>query len=198
MILNSAKLPALLGLQKDFFKSYLLPGETALDMTVGNGHDTLFLADLVSESGQVYGFDVQSAALEKTAKKVAGRRGVQLILMGHERLAQALPEQCRGKVGAAMFNLGYLPGSSREIVTRPETTLAALEQLQVWLRPGAGLSIHIYMGHPGGKLEGEAVIGWAEKLPWQSWEVAAYEAVNKAQNREVLLLIVKKQGVAET
>lgn len=190
--LNFAAFPGLLELGKSFFESYLLPGEIALDMTVGNGHDTFFLSELVGEKGQVYGFDVQKAALERASERLAGRSEVQLFLSGHERFAELVPPECKGKVGAAMFNLGYLPGSSKEIVTRAESTLVALECLKDWLRPGGGLSAHIYTGHPGGEVEGEAVLAWAKELAWQSWEVAAYEVINKAQNREVLLLIVKK------
>ena len=44
---------SLLGLCKFFFESYIMPGEIALDMTVGNGHDTLFLSRLVGEPGRV-------------------------------------------------------------------------------------------------------------------------------------------------
>ena len=33
-------------------------GQIAIDCTVGNGNDTLFLASLVGENGRVYGFDI--------------------------------------------------------------------------------------------------------------------------------------------
>jgi len=35
----------------------LTPGDTAVDGTVGNGHDTLFLAECVGPTGRVVGFD---------------------------------------------------------------------------------------------------------------------------------------------
>jgi len=34
------------------------PGDIAVDGTVGNGHDTLFLAKCVGRSCHVYGFDI--------------------------------------------------------------------------------------------------------------------------------------------
>ena len=34
------------------------PGDFVIDGTAGNGHDTLFLANLVSDSGRVYSFDI--------------------------------------------------------------------------------------------------------------------------------------------
>ena len=38
-----------------------------VDMTCGNGFDTLFLAEI---SKKVYAFDIQDAAIENTLKKV--------------------------------------------------------------------------------------------------------------------------------
>lgn len=37
----------------------LRPGDTAVDATMGNGHDTLFLAQAVGPTGHVIGFDIQ-------------------------------------------------------------------------------------------------------------------------------------------
>lgn len=43
--------------------SRLVPGDLAIDATVGTGADTLFLAQQVGRRGQVIGFDIQSEAL---------------------------------------------------------------------------------------------------------------------------------------
>ena len=50
---------------------------------MGNGYDTLFLAKLAK---QVYAFDIQEQALEKTQERLnqAGLTNAQLILQGHE------------------------------------------------------------------------------------------------------------------
>jgi ubiquinone/menaquinone biosynthesis C-methylase UbiE len=39
------------------------PGDVVIDATVGQGHDTLKLAQLVGPQGNVFGFDIQEAAL---------------------------------------------------------------------------------------------------------------------------------------
>lgn len=49
------------------------------------------------------------------------------------------------------FNLGYLPGGDKEIITRSETTLLALEAAKRILIPGGLISIVVYVGHPGGR-----------------------------------------------
>lgn len=48
------------------------------------------------------------------------------------------------------FNLGFLPGGDKEIITKPETTLPALEAAKKILMPGGLISLVVYVGHPGG------------------------------------------------
>lgn len=89
-----------------------------VDATAGNGHDTVFLAELAGRTGHVYAFDVQTAALGATRNRLeaAGLADrVTLIHAGHENLAGLVPE-CT--VTAILFNLGFLPGSDKR---RPHT-----------------------------------------------------------------------------
>lgn len=45
-----------------YWQSVVRPGDCVVDATLGNGHDTLFLAKLVGPAGHLYGFDVQACA----------------------------------------------------------------------------------------------------------------------------------------
>jgi ubiquinone/menaquinone biosynthesis C-methylase UbiE len=54
----------------ELLKEVINPGDTVVDATMGNGNDTLFLAELVGEDGYVHAFDVQEQALENTSKKI--------------------------------------------------------------------------------------------------------------------------------
>ena len=56
----------LTGLHKHFILEHLGEGEVAVDFTMGNGGDTLFLSKTVGESGKVYAFDIQEEALAST------------------------------------------------------------------------------------------------------------------------------------
>ncbi|PID81943.1 hypothetical protein CSB20_00400, partial [bacterium DOLZORAL124_64_63] len=47
-------------------RDHITPGDTAIDATLGNGHDTLFLARCVGKTGTVIGFDVQTQAITST------------------------------------------------------------------------------------------------------------------------------------
>lgn len=93
------------------------PGDTAIDATIGNGVDTLFLARLVGEKGFVYGFDIQADALHRTrarltASGIADER-YHLFLESHHRMEERIPTDSRGRIAAVMFNLGYLPGTDQ-------------------------------------------------------------------------------------
>jgi predicted methyltransferase len=138
-------------------------GDLAVDATVGNGHDTLFLARQVGPDGHVWGFDVQQQALAATARQLLEHRltdRVTLVHGGHELLSETLPASARGQLAAVMFNLGYLPGSDKRVTTLPRTTLAALAAARDQLRSGGLLSVLAYRGHAGGQQEAQAVAGW--------------------------------------
>ena len=57
---------SLVNVAHNLIKDVLHPGDIAIDATVGNGHDTLFLVEQVSPSGKVFGFDIQQAAIDST------------------------------------------------------------------------------------------------------------------------------------
>lgn len=169
------------------------PGVMAVDATAGNGHDTLFLASTVGAAGRVWAFDVQETALVAAKNRFQTEAPhlldtVTFIHAGHETASTALPPEARGNIRAVTFNLGYLPGSDKHIVTTAPHTLAALDGLSAMLAVGGVLSVHSYQGHPGGEEEGMAVAGWFAALPWETWRVAEYGFRNKLRNPEVLFL----------
>jgi predicted methyltransferase len=131
----------------------LRPGDTAVDATCGNGHDTAFLAAAVGPRGVVHAFDVQPAAIEAMQLRVAESLHAELQptlrchLASHADMLQ-LVGSCAARV--VMFNLGYLPGSDRGTTTQTGSTLAAVQAACDVLQPGGLCSILCYTGHPGG------------------------------------------------
>jgi SAM-dependent methyltransferase len=173
-----------------FLKARVQPGDRVADATCGNGHDTLFLARLVGEGGKVWAFDIQEEALTNTRMLLeeAGCPGqVELVASGHERFAEIVGEPLR----AAVFNLGYLPGGDKSVVTRPDETIAALEQAAGLLMPGGVITVCIYTGHPGGAEEGEAVEKWAAALPPAEFNVWLGRQINRPSSAPYLLLVEK-------
>lgn len=192
--------------------------DVVVDATMGNGYDTLFLAEL---GAKVYAFDVQEAALEATEKRLENKAiktqimkkaspvdqstlslkeqtfnevsmtepSVDLILAGHEELINYV----QSPVKAAIFNLGYLPKTDKNIVTRAETTLSALSSLTDLLVVGGRIALVIYYGHEGGEEEKNAVINWASTLPQKDWEVTSYAPLNQIHTPPILVLIEKRK-----
>ena len=141
----------------------IYPGSIAIDMTAGNGLDTLFLAQCVGMQGTVYALDLQADAIARTALRVsqAGYASVvRCIHADHADIADHVPLEHRGKISCAMFNLGYLPFSDKSVVTQAPTTLRALDTLESLLAPCGLISILSYVGHPTGLQESQAVEGW--------------------------------------
>ena len=169
----------------DFLTQVITKDDIVVDATMGNGHDTLFLAKLAK---QVYAFDIQEQALEKTNKRLqaAGLTNVQLILQGHETVDQFVSE-----LKAAIFNLGYLPSADKSIITRPHTTIEALEKLCHMLVKGGRIAIMIYYGHEGGDLEKDAVLNYVSQLPQQEYTATIYRTLNQVNNPPFLVMIEK-------
>ena len=187
--------PHLRDLSRAFVGQVVKPGDWALDGTAGNGHDTLFLVNLVGDAGKVFAFDVQKSSLDKTLSRLEAT-GVahrcQFCLGGHEQLAEMLPEDCCGRIRAGMFNFGYLPGSDRKVATKAKTSVEAVSRLLEYLCPGGVISLHLYAGHSGGASELKAIAALCEELPESEWRIAQYSIINKQRNREVLILGEKK------
>jgi len=169
----------------------LREGDQVIDATCGNGHDTRFLARCVGPSGRVLAFDVQAAAIgaaARLAEESGLRDRIDFFHESHAGLAErAAPES----IAAVMFNLGYLPGADREVTTRPEATLPALEAAARVLRPGGWLCVMAYSGHEGGPEEAAVVEGWMASRADLLWRVARYGMLGTLSPAPVLLLAVK-------
>lgn len=184
------KLQRVLQYAQHLLKDSVEEGDTVVDATAGNGHDTLFLAQLVGDNGQVYAFDVQKSAVDATLHRLLdnGLEHRALVLhTGHEEIAKHVQKP----VAAAIFNLGYLPGSDHDIITKPNTTIQAIQALLDLLKVGGIIVLVIYHGHEGGKEERDAVIDYVSKLPQKFVHVLRYEFLNQ-QNDPPFIIALEK------
>jgi precorrin-6B methylase 2 len=158
------------------------PGDAVIDATAGNGHDTLFLSRLVGEAGRVWAFDVQEAAVLETRRRLAeaGVANATVIHSGHETMREQVPAEWHGRLNAIMFNLGYLPGSDKSIITLTETTLSAITTALNLLKPGGLLTIAVYPGHDGGNDEQRAIGEWAAALSPKTFEAQLLRPINRS------------------
>ncbi len=166
----------LVSLSHEWVKARLTLGNRAIDATAGNGNDTLFLSQCVGKSGHVAAFDIQERAIVETRELLTreGCKNVEVFQRGHEKMIETLGSEWVGATQAILFNLGYLPRSDKEITTRIETTLPALEASRTLLSSGGILVVTVYTKHAGGFEESVAVDKWlshcgAEKILRQGW-----------------------------
>ena len=153
----------LLQLQKQFILNHLREGDTAVDFTMGNGHDTEFLSKTVGNGGRVFAFDVQQQALDSTAAnlKAAGcPENYTLILDSHHKVK----DYVQGPIRAGMFNLGYLPGSDKSVTTMRVTTMPAIKAAIDLLDHGGVLLVAVYPGHAEGDAEGKMLLDYFATL----------------------------------
>lgn len=182
-------------------------GGLAVDLTAGNGQDTLFLWHLAGPEGTVLAFDIQPCALDHTERRLAdagagvirlhagqplpeGTPGVFLAGTCHSRLPRVL----RAAPAAVMANLGYLPGGDHALITCPDTTLQALRSALRQLAVGGRLVVTAYPGHPGGDVESRAVRELFASLDADHWLVLELGAANRPQ--APLLLVAEKRAAA--
>ncbi|MFX3623699.1 MAG: class I SAM-dependent methyltransferase [Ectobacillus sp.] len=189
------KLERILPFARTLLHTAVQPGSYAVDATMGNGHDTCFLAELVGEEGKVFAFDIQRQALENTKLRLEenslDKRAI-LFHASHDELLRVLPKEAHGNITGAVFNLGYLPGGDKEIVTKPHSTIAAIQQLLEVMAPEGIIVLVIYHGHPEGELERDEVINFAANLDQKKAHVLRYEFINQRNHPPFIIAIEKR------
>ena len=165
-------------------------GDTAVDATMGNGHDTLFLANQVGPEGHVYAFDIQESAVESTRKLLAQHgvlARVTLLCTSHAELAGYVPRP----VSAVVFNLGWLPGGNHSITTQCASTEKAVKSGLELLRPGGILTVCAYPGHEEGDRERSMLISLFSSLSNREYNVLRQSFINAGKGAPECFIIQK-------
>ncbi len=180
-----------LTLSHRLFREHVSPGSICIDATAGRGRDTELFCQLVGEQGKVLAFDIQQEALDST-RALLEEKGVlqraQLILDSHEHMhLYAKP----GSVDCIAFNLGWLPGGSHQIFTRPQSSIAAIESGLKLLRVGGVMSICIYYGRDCGFEERDTLLAYLPTIDSQKFTVLLQQFCNRPNNPPIPVFIYK-------
>lgn len=189
------KMDRILPFAKILLERAVKTGDIAVDGTVGNGHDTVFLAKLIGETGRVYGFDIQEEAILNSKQRLETEglaERVSLHYIGHEQVGKTISPEHQGKITGAIFNLGYLPGSDKTIVTKAETTISAVEQLLEMMAPGGIIVLVIYHGHEEGVIERDALLNFCQRMNQKKAHVLQYQFINQKNNPPFIVAIEKR------
>ncbi|XP_023645923.1 uncharacterized protein LOC111832638 [Capsella rubella] len=174
-------------------------GDMVIDATCGNGNDTLAMLKMVIDDsgGCVYAMDIQKDAIESTSSLLDQNLGskekdcVRLFNICHSKMEEIVPENTPVRMVA--FNLGYLPGGNKSIITVSDTTLLALKAAERVLMPGGLISLVVYIGHPGGREELEVVEAFGSGLPVSDWVCCKFQMLNRPL-APVLVFIFKREN----
>lgn len=179
-----------ISISKEMLKSHISEGDIVLDATVGNGNDTLDLARLVGNNGKVYGFDIQSIAIENTKTLLLENNlldNVILINDNHKNIGDYIKEP----LDLAIYNLGYLPKGDKDIKTDAKNTVMSVCKALSLLKGNGLLIITSYIGHPGGFEEKEALERTLMELDQKRYNVLKNEFINQKNFPPLLYLIEK-------
>ena len=177
----------------DVLHQVIQEGDTVIDATLGNGHDTVMLAELVGPSGKVIGFDIQADAVGRTAARLLDAsllERCELYAEGH----QNIPNRVHCPIKAAVFNLGWLPGGDKSVTTHWDTTHAAIIAALSLLADGGVCTVCAYPGHEAGDHERSALMDWLSTLRPQEYNVLHHRFLNAGPGAPECFVIQKQWG----
>ncbi len=187
---------SLLNIAHDTLKKHIQINDTVIDATVGNGHDTLFLAKQIGPLGKLFGFDIQQSAIDSTLAKfqsIPFTQNLRLFHASHESMKEKIPAEYHGKISAIMFNLGYLPGSDKSIITSTPSTIKALNAACTIIADKGIITVMAYPGHKGGDLETTEIVNWYQQLNKSQFQT---DIINSSMNNGTapILFIIRKHS----
>lgn len=174
-----------------FIEQQVHPGDTCIDATMGNGHDTELLCRLAGAEGTVLAFDIQPLALENTRKRLQELdlpENCRLILDSHSHMDQYADAD---SVSCITFNFGYLPGGDHALATRPDTSIEAIRQGLSLLKKAGLMSLCIYSGGDSGFEERDALLAFLKELNPKKYLVILSSYYNRPKNPPIPVLIRK-------
>ena len=141
---------------KQIIDDNLKSNDIAIDMTTGNGNDTLYLSNILS-NGTVFGFDIQKCAIFNTERllKTNKKNNYKLFNESHENVNITLKDY-KGKISLILFNLGYLPNGNKLVMTNHKSTINALKNSFKMLN-NKGIILIVIYPHEEGKKEGNTI-----------------------------------------
>ena len=175
----------------EIIRSQAPKGGVYIDAAMGNGNDTLMLCQLAGDKGEVFAFDIQERAIQKTRElliKHEYMERVQLIQDGHENMDQYVKDSSADVI---CFNFGYLPGGDHNIATKAATSLIAIEKGLDILKNGGMMSLCIYSGGDTGFEEKKQILSYLKTLPAEKYTVIVNEYFNRGNNPPVPVFVFK-------
>ena len=173
-------------------EKHLSPSSLVVDATVGNGHDSEYITSLLGYRGQLFGFDIQEAAITATAEKVKNANcRTTLFHKSHAEMFTTLSHFAE-RIDCVIFNLGFLPHHDETVTTLLPSTYSAILQALCLLRKKGLLLIVTYPGHGAGKTEFDVLEHLFKFADTKKFYITSYAQVNDCNNPPIVYCIEKK------
>ncbi len=179
-----------LGLTHKFMAENIKPGHFCIDATAGKGRDTLFLANLVGETGKVVALDIQKEAVEMTNTLLTENNitWAKAYLSCHSKISDFAEQK---SVDGIVFNFGWLPGGDHNVFSRAESSIPAVKDALDLLKPGGKMTLCLYYGKENGTEEKDAILSFVKTLDQNRYSVLVCDFVNRAGDPPIAILITK-------
>ncbi len=182
-----------------YWKKIVKPCDHVIDATCGNGHDTLFLAELLfgdnstgqENQGSLIAIDKQASALESCQRRLKGELPEEVLqkITYYQQCHSIFPASIeKGSVKLIVYNLGYLPGSDKTLTTLSDSTCQSITNALPLICQGGCISITCYPGTAAGKLEEEAVLTLASGIPKLQWSCCHHRWLNREHSPSLLII----------
>ncbi len=157
-----------------------------LDATCGNGNDSLNILSHM-ENGFLYCCDIQEQAVQNTCEllKSKGFSNFKIIKKSHDEIFEDVDHQLK----LVIYNLGYLPGSDKSVITKADTTVKSISQALLKLQDEGIIIVVSYLGHQGSAEEREAVDTYLQNLDQKKYKVEKRQFYNQRHNPPVVYLV---------
>lgn len=171
---------------------YARTARVLVDMTCGNGHDTVFLASHMPDDAQLYAFDIQACAVAGTQTRIREAGLEHKHICCRQGSHDELLAQLNVALDVVLFNLGYLPSGDHAVHTQGEITIKAIKIGLHKLAKNGIIMIAAYPGTAAGKEEAVAVQHFLQTVPQQEFDVSMWQPVNQVHDPPILYMAQKR------
>ena len=173
----------------------LVTARTIVDITCGNGHDTVYLLSHCHESSHVYAIDIQEVAISRTKEKIVkelpqAMNQVDFILGSHDSVLETLPVS---SIDLLVGNLGYLPNVDHEVMTQSTSTITALTKGLAKLSVHGLCTIVAYPGTESGRKEAEELEDYITSINQKEFHCSTWQPLNQANHPPILYIIRRRK-----
>lgn len=176
-----------LAMVHSFLRQHVRPGAFCIDATAGRGRDTALLCRLAGPEGHVLAFDIQQCALDQTAALLASEKlTAELHLDSHAHMGSYA---AAGSADCIVFNFGRLPGGDPRIMTRADSSVAAVAAALELLKPGGVMALAIYYGGANGYSERDALLAFLRGVDERRYSVLCCDWRNRSGDPPIAVFL---------